>query len=897
VSRLTWTYLFRCTETTSVTFKKLDTIIKTIFPPYRRAVYPADTPLDHFILITYFSLMRDVDSGTKKVLFYLLNTEASSTSNSSHNWDLINPERMIIALSAFRLLLSDLEQNIQKPPFPADTDMTSTGISINCTADVFSGPIRAVKPEVTEKVEEIINKTLASLDQTFGRLLVLDEKNIIMRAASAQLTTVLNTSSNSGNSNNNNGNAITTTYSVPIFTNSATSDNSGPQIHHQYTSFSVSYTKDKQAYFDVIKTIIDGMPRIMPAGLKLSKLVDMLARYTVHTDPEIIRSASKALLRIASQIDSQTVAIGFSNFVCEIEDKFCDVIQSLASGPLCMTSSGGSSLTDNGGGVIKLYVDLLSIWVDQLDLEKPANSTETARESVDARIGQLLKLIITTEANGLLFLCNQSSSIRRSAIQIIKMAAKLADRLNVVLCNKEEEKEEEGEKTNQKKPWSRLSHLLENAGQDMIHFDKDATTLLGVKVTSDIRTRLLQHQRRGLDHVLIQIAESDQATDVLIWNICLPHVFRLCFQYFPQTTAECRNSICKRLLEIQPSILAWLETIKAGTTGTLSMAKSSSTNHKAASPETIEQWRIYLVFACATAVPLESNTSAHSNIWSHVSRKGSANTISSPRDLFRLISPFLTCEHRPIRESAIDGLGNINCNVYKSLMFELEGYIKVILDDGKQRNNQKPYQNKRSKKNDRLRISVMHVLELTAGCLSQEEYVKDKELMNVIMSYIKETKSFLVDTEVQIEWEYQRLRIYLCGLVEKLYESIIMLEDQATSFMSFETRLSLYKMFEEWCGYGASAKTAQQREATMMRDVLEQCKDPKERTSMTQLMEEERKALESASLSAMATLCVSEFYIFGYITIKKKLTIKSLIARSFICLPWAEEGSASHYTI
>ncbi|KAI8991092.1 cell morphogenesis protein N-terminal, partial [Mycotypha africana] len=61
VSRLLWTYLFRCTESVSVTYKKVDSIIKTIFPPFRRAIYPSDTPLDHFILITYFSLMRDVE--------------------------------------------------------------------------------------------------------------------------------------------------------------------------------------------------------------------------------------------------------------------------------------------------------------------------------------------------------------------------------------------------------------------------------------------------------------------------------------------------------------------------------------------------------------------------------------------------------------------------------------------------------------------------------------------------------------------------------------------------------------------------------------------------------------------------------------------------------------------
>lgn len=840
ISRLTWTYLFRCTESTSITFKKLDLVIKTLFPPFRRAVYPSDTPLDHFILITYFSLMRDVDTGTKKILFYLLNTEASSSSHSSHNWDLINPERMIIALSAFRLMLSDLERNIQKPPFPTDVDMTCCGIPISCTADVFSGPIRAVKPDVIDKVEEIISKTLTSLDQTFGRLLVLDEKNIIVRPMASGTST--NTSTTTAN------------YSVPIFTNSAGPSDSGPQLHHQYASFSVSYTKDKQAYFDVIKTIIDCMPRIMPAEITLPRLVEILARYTVHTDPEIIKSASKALLRIAAQIDSQTVVTGFSRYISKIEDKFSEVVQSLGSGPI----TGGSH---NGNrGIMKLYVDLLSIWVNQLDLtslERPTNPN--ARGSIDVSIGKLLDLVEETEANGLLYLCNQSPSIRKFAIEIIQMASQLADRLNVILKTKADETIALEGEASKDKSWTRLSQLLESIGQDLIQFDKETNTLLGTKVSSEVRGRILQHQRRGLEQVLINIAESDHQSDLLIWNICLPEIFKLCFKHFPQTTAQCRLGICSRLLQIQPSILAWVETIKAGTTGTLSMAKSSSSNHKAASPETIEQWRIYLVFACATAIRTDSPTISLP-IWSAVGRKGSANLdrISSPRDLFRLMSPYLTCEHRPIRESAIEGLGHINQNVYKSLMSELEGYVKIILDDGKQRNNQKPYQNKRSKKNDRLRISVMNVLELTAGCLSDPEAVGDKDLMNVIMSYIKETKSFLVDTEVQIEWEYQRLRIYLCGLVDKLYQSIMKLEDP-TSLMSFETRLSLYKMFEEWCGYGASAKTTQQREATMIRDVLEQCKDPKERASMTQLIEDERKALESASLSAMATLCVNSF--------------------------------------
>ncbi|RCH88198.1 Cell morphoproteinsis protein PAG1, partial [Rhizopus stolonifer] len=540
VSRLTWTYLFRCIESTPNTFKKLDTVIKTIFPPFRRTVYPSDTPLDHFILITYFALMRDVDTGTKKVLFYLLNTEASSSSHSSHSWDLINPERMIIGLSAFQMMLSDLEQNTVKPPFPAQIDMAACDLP-SSTADVFSGPIRAVKSDMTDKVEEIISKTLTSLDQTFGRLLVLDEKNIMIRTSQLNST---NTPTSTAN------------YSVPIFTNSVGSSDNGPQIHHAYTSFSVSYTKDKQAYFDVIKTILDGMPRMMPAGIQLRTIIDMLSRYTVHTDPDVIQSASQALLRIAAQIDGQTVVVGFSQFICKIEDKFSDVVQSLAYGPL--------NTTHAHGGILQLYVDLLSIWVDQLEatsgLERPVNAD--ARGSVELNISKLWDLIKETEANGLLYLCHQSPNIRRFAVQIFRMASKLADRIPIAQAPQPTE-------------WKRMIDMLEKSGKDLISSDL-------LNATAEMRTRIAQHQRRAMDTILIQLAESDHAADIAIWNACLPHVFKLCFEHFPASTAECRQNICHRLLQIQPFIAVWTETIKASTTGTLSMAKSNNANHKAA---------------------------------------------------------------------------------------------------------------------------------------------------------------------------------------------------------------------------------------------------------------------------------------------------------------------------
>ncbi|KAL0076042.1 cell morphogenesis N-terminal-domain-containing protein [Phycomyces blakesleeanus] len=852
ISRLVWTYLFRCTESVSASFKKLDNIIKNIFPPFRRAVYPSEIPLDHFILITYFCLMKDVDTAMKKVTYYLLNTE---NSNSLH-WETINPERVIIGLRAFRMMLSDLEKNVLRPPFPGDPDMTAPGISISCSADVFSGPIRAVKAEVMEQVEEIICKVLISLDQTFGRLLLLEEKNIVLR--------------NITGSGTNTGGGLSANYSVPMFTNgvsmSSTSDG-GPQIHHQYATFSVSYTKDKQTYFDVLTTILDSMPRLMPAGIPLPRLVEMLSRYTVHIDPEVIQAASQALLRIAAQIDSQTVVTGYSRFVYRIEDRCCDVLTSLANGPLTGGNYNGNK------GVMKLYVDLLAIWAEQVDLsalkdlEMSSNENPNGTSKAQTNLIRLFNMVEETEANGLLFLCSQSSSARRSAIQIIKFAAQLENRLEALL---EKEPHHEHLSTliaqlnnffSKSQKYGRLYDLLESIGQDLIKFDNDSNVLLGSKISIETRIRIQQHQRRGVKHVLIQIAESDHSADLVIWNICFPKVFKFCFEHFPGTVALCRQNICMRLVQMYPFIMGSLETIKAGPAGTLSMAKSSNSGHKAASPEMVDQWRIYLVFACATATLSEDRSPTAT--WANSGRKGSTlvDKIATPRDLFRMALKFVTCEHRQIREGAIQGLGNVNKATYKILMTDLQPFVRTVLDDGKQRNNQKPYQNKRSKKHDRLRISLMHLLELTAGCLSEKEHLEDKELMNMMMSYIKETKSFLTDVEVQLEWEYHKLRMHLCGTVEKLYENIMRLEEP-TSVMSFETRLGLYKMFEEWCGYGMYANNTRARDAAMMRDVLEQCKDPRERGTMTQILEEERKSLETAALSAMAMLCRGPLYAF-----------------------------------
>ncbi|KAI8332293.1 cell morphogenesis N-terminal-domain-containing protein [Chlamydoabsidia padenii] len=1070
VSRLTWTYLFRCTESTSTTFKKLDTIIKTIFPQFRRTTYPADVSLDHFILITYYALMRDVETAMNNIIYYLLNmdnaiamgstsNQTSSSSTTTTNaasasgntqfsttvvhWEYLSPERMIVAIRAFQLLLADLENNRHRPPFPIDTDMASTGLSstfMACSADVLTAPIRAIKIEATDKMEDTMGKTLLSLDQSFGRLLVLDEKNIIHRPMAANatpsssmptslspststtispssssftpplaVTSTTNTAVKNGASMSlivgNNGNGLhggggsfignsphhhhyhsnsligdsstgayrsltNTNYSVPLFANTmignngsviapstttggvggGASDSSGPQVQYQYSHFSVSYSKDKQPYFELLKSILDAMPRLMPAGLPLPKVVEMLARYTVHIDPEVIQASSQALRRIAKQIDSQTVVTGYAKFIYRLEDRVSNIIVSLAHGlgnPIGRTdlddSSGsgdtGSGLNTGGnsGGVLQLYVDLLAIWVNQVELGSlrelvMASPSPSLSADVQSDVTRLFNMVEETEANGLMFLCNQSWTVRRMALLMIQWAAKFEGRLesqveaetHIITTSTASSSSDtvavqqfiqqmwdyiDRKKT---RTYRRLLDMLENpgVGQELIQFDKDKNQFWGTKLSIETRIRLQQLQRRTSSPILVQMATSDDPTDQWIWQTCFMELIKRIFVHFPDTVALCRQNICDRLLQTHPTLLASIETAKTGATGTLSMAKSNTSNHKVAvSTDLVDQWKVYLAFACATTsnkvikketLPVASKNKSGTRggdapgtaaggigdgrpmdrrspmaaAWVGGGRKGSVamEKLDNASDLFRLVLPFLPCDNRPIREGTIYGLGHIHPDAYKSLMNDLQSWIRVILDEGKHRNNQKPYQNKRNKKNDRLRISLMHVLASTASCLTVQktntsgvtvsEFDNDnKVIVLLIMSYIKETKVFLGGAEVQLEWEYHKLRVYLCHLVEQVYKVIMELDDP-TSIMSFETRLSLYKMFEEWCGYGAYSNVTRARETAMIRDVLEQCKEAKDRASMTKLMEEERKALETAVLSAMAMLCRGPLYTF-----------------------------------
>jgi len=83
VTRLLWVYLYRCSDSsTSNCQKRLDSILKVLFPVNRKIITPSETSLNLFVQIVYFITAKHLDYGLNNVILMLLNCESGITSFS-----------------------------------------------------------------------------------------------------------------------------------------------------------------------------------------------------------------------------------------------------------------------------------------------------------------------------------------------------------------------------------------------------------------------------------------------------------------------------------------------------------------------------------------------------------------------------------------------------------------------------------------------------------------------------------------------------------------------------------------------------------------------------------------------------------------------------------------------
>ena len=823
IARLVWCYVFRCSEPTTNMARKLDVIIRTLFPSGKKAVVPSDTPLETFIQLVRFIGAKHHDYTYKMILHPLLNGDIISKSSGLISVEWLQPERMTIAIRSYLAILSDIENKVLTPPFPGVAFDYEDEIPIDKRATA----ILTASALTTARVEEYYNSfsrllglIAYSCDQHFGGAALLEDK-----PHTAPKT------------------PIQATFS---FANSETPS----------TPTGMANIRDRHLFFDLLHAVFDAFPTCIPRNLSTVKLIEMLCHGTAHSHYGIALSASNALKVLAKRSNySQMVVVGFARFVFKYDDK------------MWRNPTSGVSLlsSPHAENTLGLYVDLLKSWLDCIRAKKQgdvdaanapaipeADPNSAVNRSEEMEMTTIWTVIEETESHGLFFLCHQSQKVRHFALKLLRLikefdtalleeAGENGDGLKVRSHNRNPSRVVRG---------PRIIDIFE-ANEVLEGFLHDTDAL---PVAERSRLQVL-HQRRKEGNVLVRLAEGTNTFDVSLWYKAFPRFIKICFERFPMTVVLTRNMICDRLMSMQTHIITTVETSRTPTAGPFDMVPKVSPKSQA-TEGLVEQWKLYLIVACST-LTLTDEQASRPQVITHGRKKSQPfptyPRLTSARSVFRMIIPFLSSEHNLVREAVVVAMGCININLYKVLLEDLQPVIKPLNDEAMKYGGPKPASKSRHKTN-RQRQEITHVLNLTSHFLQEAEILKDEWILGQLVDFIRGMKYFLTDPEIQLQWEFQELRRHFCGLVEAVSEGIRKLEDPS-QWLPLEGRTSLFRLIEEWCGHGPRS-FVKDREKRMRMSIMDEYKDVRDRGALTAAMEIEKKKVEIAALSCMASLCV-----------------------------------------
>ncbi|KAH7328349.1 cell morphogenesis N-terminal-domain-containing protein [Stachybotrys elegans] len=849
MSRLVWTYLYRTNDNPQASIRRIDEVIKMILPTSKRSIVASDNtvtePLIRIIRIVGF---KYPEYCFRNVIFPLMNAELFT-----HNKDLkveqLDPDRLVVGIRAFLSIMTDLEKGEQgQPPFPQfydsspllDRGPVSPSSPAKPQSRVIRMSILGVPPPKEETISrpvlthvlsdpvrdfyfkfcEILGKVAIICDNTFGGQAALDEK--------------LSSSNNPGPKT-----PITETF------------NFARRDDHS------SILDQRQAFYELLHVAVQALPRCLSDVIPFNTLVNLLCTGTAHVQSNIAESSANALKAIARHSHAQQIIMGFSRFIFNFDDRYSTM------------SDGGMLGPGHIENTLRLYVELLQIWIEEIRVKVRDAAMDESDPVAGGADKRALKLDLSsmwaevdqTEAHGLFFLCSQSRRVRGFAITVLRLITEI----DQVLGNYSPEAKEN----------MRLIHVLENDSNDIMNLNDEHLSVAE-------RSRLQRGLQNANSHgAVVELCTSDVSYDATLWFKIFPHLIRITYEKCPFAVTICRDLICNRILQMYKPIVYLSEPSR----GLYYGADVANTRIPARSPTAhpeiiVEQWKLYLLFACTTLADPGSVTPSAPKDPQHA-RKGSrtlsTDKIVTARTLFKYLIPLLSVSSASVRDAVVVAMGSINVHIYRTLLEELQGQVSRCNDEARarihQRTNSSP---RRNRKMDLLRTEITHVFKLTSHFLKEPEVYQSEFFLTNLTSYARDLKLFLMDGEVQMDWEFQKLRRHYCGLMEALFEGINRTKDPSR-WMTFESRKSAFSLMEDWCGFSPNQSQIRAREDTMRQSLIDQ-QSVGERNTVTAAMEIEKRNLRTAALSAMAALCAGPISVTTESGVTLQFDVRRMLA-------------------
>ncbi|KAL3419802.1 cell morphogenesis protein pag1 [Phlyctema vagabunda] len=814
ISRLLWTYLYRTSDNPNSTVKKLEEVMKLVLPAGRRTYISTDPsiaePLIQIIRIIGF---KHTEYCLRTMVFPLINADLFA-SGRDLKVEQLEPEKMVIGIRAFLAIMGDLEKGEQgRPPFPQHYQPLPLYERIP-TSPILTPPRTPSEPEAIYNREErlsrpVLTNALSDVAQEYyGRFCEILGKITIICDNTFGGQAVLDEKFNSP------------APKTPI----AETFNFARRDDHQ------SPSDQKQGFYELLHVAVQALPRCLSAHIPFNSLVNLLCTGTAHVQYNIAESSAQSLKSIARQSHAQQVTIGFARFIFNFDDRYATM------------SDGGMLGPGHIESTLKLYVELLQIWIEAIKQKTREAAADSADEGNTDKRGVQLDLsgiwahVDEVESHGLFFLCSQSRRVRAFAINVLRLITEFDTALG--------------------KDNGRLIHILEGDSKRVMDFNDEHLSVAE-------RSRLQRGMRKSNSQsALIELCSSEVSYDTTLWFKIFPNLIRISYDRCPFAVTLGRELICNRILQMYRGIQLLSEANRGPQYATFDRLDVGSGRMLTRTPTTppevlVEQWKLYLIVACTTLSD-KGGQQASPPLSQHA-RKGSKpaqgqEKITSARSLFKYIIPLLSVGPASIRDAVVVSLGSININIYKTLLEELQGAVSQCNNDARARIHQRTASSpRRNRRTDLLRTEITHVYRLTSHFLKEPDVYQDDWVLNNLVVYTKDLKLFLMDGEVQMDWEFQKLRRHYCGLMEELFEGINRTKDPSR-WMTFESRKSSFALMEDWCGYSPNQTQISQREHSMRQSMMDQ-QSLGERGTATAAMEIEKRNLRTAALSAMAALC------------------------------------------
>ncbi|KAJ4368077.1 Cell morphogenesis protein PAG1 [Neocucurbitaria cava] len=818
ICRLVWTYLYRRgTEAPTIAVRRLEEIVRMVFQPGRRSYLSTEPAIaEPLIQLTRIIGFRYQDLCFRTIIFPLLNSD-TFTSGRELRVENLEPDRMVIGIRSFLAIMADLE-NAQQPPFPVTFDYDSNALSSDAPAlpmsprstphlplkssllkeERLSRPVNfsgfaEVAKEYYIRFCKILGEITIICDNAFGGQAVLDEKFSLQTPK---------------------------TPMAEAFSFSRRED-------HQTS------TDPRQGFYDLLHVAVQALPRCLSPHIPFHSLINLLCTGTAHVQGNIAVSSAQSLKSIARQSHAQQVTIGFARFIFNFDDRYATM------------SDGGMLGAGHIEGTLKLYVELLHIWIEEITQKTRKAALDTpddgsGNRAIQLDLSSVWAHVDEVESHGLFFLCSPSRRVRSYAVTVLRLITEFDTALG-------------GSNT-------RIIRVMEGSPQKVMDISDEKLSLAE-------RSRLQRGMRKSnVQSTLVELCSSDVPYDSTLWFKIFPNLVRISFEVCVVAVTLTRDIVCARLSQMHRTLLSLAEGHRATPYSPFEPSSAKVSGRLAStSPEVVvEQWKLYLIFAFTTLTNLGPTALAAQNQLAQHSRKSSksshksANRLHTATELFAKVLPLLSVDNSAIRDAAVVGLGSINLNLYRTLLESLQGIVAACAEEAKTRlgthNRNISSPRITNYRTDHLRTEITHVYKLTAQFLKLPEAYNDEWILNNLMNYTKDLRIFLSDTEVQMEGKFLKLRTHYCGLVEVLFEGINRTKDPL-QWMPFQARKAAFTLMEEWCGYSANQPQIRQREEHMRRSMLDRELDMGNKGIATAAHEIEKRDLRTAALSAMAALC------------------------------------------